>query len=134
MRSLVRDTRLTLAISDDDKLALCITEQRSGYQGAIRVYEMSHEGDCTDRESSVPRINARSLRRFLEPDEPISEFSPIGSKATVAAFAPLGHEIITGHESGKVALFDTKTGEEVESNERAHSGTVSRMQAWLGLS
>lgn len=36
--------------SDDDKLALCITEQRSGYQGAIRVYEMSHEGDCKNRE------------------------------------------------------------------------------------
>ncbi|GHJ83613.1 hypothetical protein NliqN6_0015 [Naganishia liquefaciens] len=100
-----------VAWSDDDKLALCITEQRSGYQGAIRVYEMSHEGDCK-----------------TQPDEPISQFSPIGSKATVAAFAPLGHEIITGHESGKVALFDTKTGEEIESNERAHSGTVTDLQ------
>jgi translation initiation factor 3 subunit I len=65
---------------------------------------------------------------LVEPDEPISEFSPIGSKATVAAFAPLGHEIITGHESGKVALFDAKTGEEIESNERAHSGTVTDLQ------
>ncbi|KAI5450918.1 translation initiation factor eIF3 subunit [Naganishia albida] len=100
-----------VAWSDDDKLALCITEQRSGYQGAIRVYEMSHEGDCKN-----------------QPDEPISQFSPIGSKATVAAFAPLGHEIITGHESGKVALFDAKTGEEIESNERAHSGTVTDLQ------
>ncbi|KAJ9111068.1 hypothetical protein QFC19_001266 [Naganishia cerealis] len=97
-----------VAWSDDDNLALCITEQRSGYQGAIRVYEISHEGDCKN-----------------QPDEPINEFSPIGSKATVAAFAPLGHEIITGHESGKVALFDAKTGEEIESNERAHSGAVS---------
>ncbi|KAJ9115473.1 hypothetical protein QFC22_005231 [Naganishia vaughanmartiniae] len=100
-----------VAWSDDDNLALCITEQRSGYQGAIRVYEISHEGDCKN-----------------QPDEPITEFSPIGSKATVAAFAPLGHEIITGHESGKVALFDAKTGEEIESNERAHSGAVTDLQ------
>lgn len=74
----------------------------------------------------------RLRRRVVEPDEPISEFSPIGSKATVAAFAPLGHEIITGHESGKVALFDAKTGEEIESNERAHSGTVSVRPTNLG--
>jgi hypothetical protein len=43
---------LIFVISDDDKLALCITEQRSGFQGAIRVYEMSHEGDCKNREQA----------------------------------------------------------------------------------
>ncbi len=52
-------------------------------------------------------------------------FSPIGSKATVAAFAPLGREIVTGHESGKVGLYDAETGEELESNEKAHLGQVS---------
>jgi translation initiation factor 3 subunit I len=51
-------------------------------------------------------------------------FSPVGTKATVAAFAPLGREIITGHESGKVALFDAETGEEIESNLKAHLGPV----------
>lgn len=55
-------------------------------------------------------------------------FSPIGSKATVAAFAPLGREIITGHESGKVALFDAETGEEIEVNEKAHLGQVTDLQ------
>jgi translation initiation factor 3 subunit I len=55
-------------------------------------------------------------------------FSPIGSKATVAAFAPLGREIITGHESGKVALFDAETGEEIEINEKAHLGQVTDLQ------
>lgn len=55
-------------------------------------------------------------------------FSPIGSKATVAAFAPLGREIITGHESGKVALFDVETGEEIEVNEKAHLGQVTDLQ------
>jgi hypothetical protein len=48
-----RRSRLIFVISDDDKLALCITEQRSGFQGAIRVYEMSHEGDCTNRKQAV---------------------------------------------------------------------------------
>lgn len=36
--------------------------------------------------------------------------------------------IITGHESGKVAMFDAKTGEEVLNNERAHMDTVTDMQ------
>ena len=80
---------------------------------------------------SAFRDRLSRLKPSAEPDEPISQFSPIGSKATVAAFAPLGHEIITGHESGKVALFDTKTGEEIESNERAHSGTVTDLQLSL---
>jgi WD40 repeat protein len=55
-------------------------------------------------------------------------FSPIGSKATVAAFAPLGREIITGHESGKVALFDAEDGSEIETNEKAHLGQVTDLQ------
>ena len=55
-------------------------------------------------------------------------FSPIGSKATVAAFAPLGLEIITGHESGKVALFDAEDGSEIETNEKAHLGQVTDLQ------
>jgi hypothetical protein len=56
VRRSFRGTELCSSLcSDDDKLALCITEQRSGYQGAIRVYEMSHDGDCKNRESDVPR-------------------------------------------------------------------------------
>jgi hypothetical protein len=67
-------SRLILVISDDDKLALCITEQRSGFQGAIRVYEMSHEGDCTNRKQAVwkpiavadfPRRTGRAYQRVL---------------------------------------------------------------------
>lgn len=38
------------------------------------------------------------------------------------------HLIVTGHESGKVALFDAKTGEEVDSNERAHSEPITDLQ------
>jgi WD40 repeat protein len=56
-------------------------------------------------------------------------FNPIGSKATVCAFAGTGPEmIVTGHESGKVALFEAAKGEEVDSNERAHGETVTDLQ------
>jgi translation initiation factor 3 subunit I len=55
-------------------------------------------------------------------------FNPIGSKATVCAFTLSPHIIITGHESGKVALFNAKTGEEIENNERAHSDVVTDLQ------
>jgi translation initiation factor 3 subunit I len=55
-------------------------------------------------------------------------FNPIGSKATVCAFTAQPNIIITGHESGKVALFNVKTGEEINNNERAHSEIVTDMQ------
>lgn len=100
-----------VAWSDDDKKILCLTEQRSGHSGAIRVFGINREGDCSNQDT-----------------EPINMFSPIGSKATVAAFAPLGREIITGHESGKVALFDAEDGSEIETNEKAHLGQVTDLQ------
>ncbi len=55
-------------------------------------------------------------------------FNPIGSKATVCAFTLVPDIIITGHESGKVALFNVKTGEEIENNERAHGEVVTDLQ------
>jgi translation initiation factor 3 subunit I len=55
-------------------------------------------------------------------------FNPIGSKATVCAFAYTPGLIVTGHESGKVALFDVKTGDEVLNNERAHMDVVTDLQ------
>jgi len=82
-----------------------------GYQCAIRVFDISHNGDGT-KQSKEPR----------------HMFNPIGSKATVCAFTLSPNVIITGHESGKVALFNVKTGEEVENNERAHSDTVTDLQ------
>lgn len=103
-----------VAWSDDDKKILSITEQRSGHPGTIRVFGISREGDCK-----------------AQSEEPLTSFSPIGSKANVAAFAPLGREIITGHESGKVGLFDAETGEEIESNEKAHMGQIMDLQLSL---
>ncbi len=51
-----------------------------------------------------------------------------GSKATVAIFAPLSDSIITGHESGKVAKYDAKTGEEVNAVDDAHQLEVTDIQ------
>ncbi|CAL1713022.1 unnamed protein product [Somion occarium] len=97
--------------NDDDEQVVCITEQRMGHQGAIRVFKINREGDGTDQS-----------------EEPISFFNPIGSKAVVCAFSYVPNLIITGHESGKVALFDYKTGEEVLNNERAHMDVVTDLQ------
>ena len=55
-------------------------------------------------------------------------FHPIGSKPTVCTFANTPNLILTGHESGKVALFDAQTGEEVLNNERAHMDVVTDLQ------
>jgi translation initiation factor 3 subunit I len=55
-------------------------------------------------------------------------FNPIGSKPTVCAFSYVPNIIVTGHESGKVALFDVRTGDEVNNNERAHMDVVTDLQ------
>ncbi|KAF7979195.1 hypothetical protein HWV62_121 [Athelia sp. TMB] len=100
-----------VAFSDDDSQVVCITEQRMGHQGAIRVFNINREGDGK-----------------AQAEEPAHMFNPVGSKATVCAFSYQPGIIITGHESGKVALFDAKTGDEVLNNERAHNDVVTDLQ------
>lgn len=63
-----------------------------------------------------------------ESKEPLHMFNPIGSKATVCAFTLQPDVVITGHESGKVALFNVKSGEEIDNNERAHGDVVTDLQ------
>jgi translation initiation factor 3 subunit I len=58
-------------------------------------------------------------------------FYPIGSKATVCAFTRAPGIIVTGHESGKVSLFDVRSGEEILNKERAHMDTVTDLQMSL---
>lgn len=60
--------------------------------------------------------------------EPEYMFHPVGSKATVCAFTYMPNVVLTGHESGKVALFDIVTGTEISTNERAHMDTVTDLQ------
>jgi translation initiation factor 3 subunit I len=55
-------------------------------------------------------------------------FHPVGSKAMVCAIPYMPGMILTGRESGKVALFDTDSGEEVLPNERAHMNAVTSLQ------
>ncbi|KAG5646025.1 translation initiation factor eIF3 subunit [Asterophora parasitica] len=100
-----------VAFKDDDSQVVCITEQRMGYQCAIRVFNINRDGDGTNQSQ-----------------EPLHIFNPIGSKATVCAFTQTPNVIITGHESGKVALFNVKSGDEIENNERAHSDVVTDLQ------
>ncbi|KDQ62747.1 hypothetical protein JAAARDRAFT_30657 [Jaapia argillacea MUCL 33604] len=100
-----------VAFNEDDDQVVCITEQRMGHQGAIRVFNINREGDGTKQSK-----------------EPLYMFHPIGSKATVCAFSFQPGIIITGHESGKIALFDVKTGDEVNNNERAHNDVVTDLQ------
>jgi WD40 repeat protein len=69
-----------------------------------------------------------SFNNLPESLEPAHMFNPIGSKATVCAFTYTPGLIVTGHESGKVALFDVKTGDEVLNNERAHMDVVTDLQ------
>ena len=68
------------------------------------------------------------ISSYIESTEPKYMFNPIGSKATVCAFTRQPNIIITGHESGKVALFNVKTGDEVDNNERAHGDVVTDLQ------
>jgi len=90
---------------------VCITEQRMGYPCTIRVFDINREGDGT-KQSNEPRYT----------------FNPLGSKATVCAFTTTPNVIVTGHESGKVSLFNVKTGDEIESKERSHGDVVTDMQ------
>ncbi len=41
-----------VAFSEDDRQVVCITEQRMGFQCAIRVFDINREGDGTKRMSS----------------------------------------------------------------------------------
>lgn len=66
----------------------------------------------------------------LESKEPMTEMILSGSKATVALWAPLSDSILTGHESGKIAKYDVKTGEEVNNVAagEGHRGEITDIQ------
>jgi len=99
-----------VAWSEDDKMILSITEQRSGQPSVIRIFPIN-------REDGPAQTNT-----------PLNEIIISGSKATVALFAPLSDFILTGHESGKVAKYDVKTGEEVNYVDDAHRGEITDIQ------
>lgn len=98
-----------VGFSADDSKIVCITEERMGYQSFVRVFEVNR---------SDPAQQSKT---------PLSEFSPTGSKPTVCCFSFDGNSILTGHESGKIALWDMLTGEELESS-KPHGDTINDMQ------
>lgn len=121
-----------VAFKEDDSQVVCITEQRMGHQCAIRVFDINRDGDGTNRAyiglvHSISSLTLVSVPPTESPD-PVYMFNPIGSKATVCAFTPTPNVIITGHESGKVALFNVKSGDEIDNNERAHGDAVTDLQ------
>jgi len=99
-----------VAFSEDDKQLVLFTEQRMGYQGAIRVFNINHKDGSNQSE------------------DPVHNFNPVGSKVTVIGFANTSDTLLTGHESGKIALWDVHTGDEIDSNERAHAEMITDLQ------
>lgn len=83
--------------SEDDSKIVMVTEKRMGYEGTVRVFSVNSEEGQEKKQNREPEI-------IITPTE---------SKATVAAWSYLDRYIVTGHENGKVALFDPKSGEEV---------------------
>lgn len=47
-----------VAFNEDDDQVVCITEQRMGHQGAVRVFEINRDGDGTNREYSNQHARA----------------------------------------------------------------------------
>jgi len=99
-----------VAWSEDDQRILAVTEQRMGHAGSIRIFSIDH--DDPKNSSDTPELT----------------ITPTGSKATVAAWSYLDKYIITGHESGKVSLYDPETGAEVDSNEKVHEEVITDLQ------
>lgn len=62
-----------VAFNDDGTQAVCITEQRMGYQGAIRVFKLNREGDVSQRMNALIQF----LITFLtQPHIPQSRKNP----------------------------------------------------------
>lgn len=94
-----------------------------------RIFSINRE-DPRSRSSTYPWFffSFAIADARAESTTPITEMRLSGSRATVAIWAPLSDYIITGHESGKIAKYDVKTGEEVQAVEDEHSALISDIQ------
>lgn len=54
-----------VAFSEDDTLIACITEQRMGYSGAIRIFEINRSGRGTDRMCQTSWFSWRKTDAFF---------------------------------------------------------------------
>ncbi|SHO77298.1 Similar to S.cerevisiae protein TIF34 (eIF3i subunit of the eukaryotic translation initiation factor 3 (eIF3)) [Malassezia sympodialis ATCC 42132] len=109
-----------VCFNSDGTQILVITEERMGYRGALRVFNINRDPASWTKQDS----------------EPMRTITFSGSKATVAAFDALDKHIFTGHENGKVAVYshDAEEGEtgidaELEIHHvKAHSENVTDLQ------
>lgn len=95
--------------SEDDSKVLAVTEERMGYKGAVRVFDVNREDGP-------------------QPDEPVVKFQTPGPKVTVATWSYIDKYIVAGHEDGTVALYNPKTGEQEKAHTKAHEGIITDIQ------
>lgn len=93
-----------------------------------RIFPINREDPKSRSSFSLVFFSFATADSRTESTTPITEMRLSGSRATVAIWAPLSDYIITGHESGKIAKYDVKTGEEVQAVEDEHSGLISDIQ------
>lgn len=94
----------------------------------FRIFPINREDPKSRSSFSLVFFSFATADSRTESTTPITEMRLSGSRATVAIWAPLSDYIITGHESGKIAKYDVKTGEEVQAVEDEHSGLISDIQ------
>ncbi|CAO3613513.1 unnamed protein product [Cunninghamella blakesleeana] len=97
--------------SEDDKMILCVTEERMGHSGTITVLAVN------------PDINAQQSSEQLA--QLVNQQG--NSKAVVAGWSYLDKYIISGHEDGTLCQWDWKSGSKLNSV-KAHEGLISDLQ------
>ena len=118
-----------VVFSEDDSQIMCVTEHCMVFQCAIHIFSLNWEGVGRIHACSFPSVSFTiPLRGSTRIDEVQFTFHPIRSKATVMTFTHNLSLILTGHKSGKFALWDAKTGEEVLSNEHTHWDVMTDLQ------
>ncbi|KAF8299285.1 WD40 repeat-like protein [Clavulina sp. PMI_390] len=97
---------------------VCTTEARMGHSSFIRIFELNRESPTSQSKT------------------PVREWVPHGAKPTVVAFAEEGECVVSGHEDGRIVLWDTMltddeytdlAAEELESA-KVHTDTINDMQ------
>lgn len=113
---------------------LAVTEQRMGYKGAIRVFEITREEGAKrvyrsmSQPPATPLLTTPFALQPAEPEEPVITIEPYGKKATVAAWCGLDQYIVSGHEDGRINLWDMDGELFWEPEDRAHMETITDLQ------
>lgn len=72
-------------------------------------------------------IDVRNADASLEHQDPIMRIPVDGSKVTSILWGPLDETIISGHEDGKITMWDLKMGKEVHSV-HDHAASINDLQ------